>query len=46
MSDGRTTVSVDDETWTQLNRRKGPGDSMDDVIRELLEIADEVEKED
>lgn len=45
MTDGRTTVSVDDETWKELNRRKGPGDSMDDVIQELLEIAKEAEGE-
>jgi len=44
MSDGRTTVSVDDETWKRLNRRKGPGDSMDDVIRDLLDTAEEQEE--
>jgi len=44
MADGRTTVSVADETWKELNQRKGPGDSMDDVIRELLEIAEELEE--
>jgi len=32
-----TTVKVKDETWRELNRRKGPGDSFDDVIESLLE---------
>jgi len=30
-------IRVSEETWTRLNRRKGPGDSFDDVLRELLE---------
>lgn len=32
-----THIRVSEETWTRLNRRKGPGDSFDDVLRELLE---------
>lgn len=32
-----TTVEIKNETWKQLNRRKEPGDSFDDVISRLLE---------
>lgn len=35
-----THVRVTEETWKRLNRRKGPGDSLNDVIGDIL---DEVE---
>jgi predicted CopG family antitoxin len=31
-----TTVEVKTETWKQLNERKEPGDSFDDVISKML----------
>jgi len=31
------TVKVSDEHWKELNARKEPGDSFDDVIGRLLE---------
>jgi predicted CopG family antitoxin len=39
------TVRVSEETWSRLNQRKGPGDSFDDVISEVLDIAEEYEDE-
>lgn len=30
-------VSVDDSTWRELNRRKEPGDTFDDVVGRLLD---------
>jgi len=38
-------IRVSEETWTRLNRRKGPGDSFDDVLRELLEQEQEETRE-
>jgi len=35
-----TTVEVKTATWRELNRRKDPGDSFDDVISRLLEETD------
>jgi predicted CopG family antitoxin len=32
-----TTVEIKTETWRELNARKEPGDSFDDVIRRLLD---------
>lgn len=32
-----THIRVSHETWTELNSMKAPGDSFEDVIRELLE---------
>ena len=32
-----TSIRVRKSTWRQLHRMKEPGDSMDDVLRELLE---------
>jgi len=37
---GPTTVQVTDETWQRLNRRREPGDSMDDVISDALDTND------
>jgi len=34
-------IRVTDETWSELNKRKQPGDSFDDVIQRLLEETDE-----
>jgi predicted CopG family antitoxin len=30
-------IRVTEETWLQLNKKKRPGDSFDDVIQRLLE---------
>lgn len=32
-----THIRVTEETWEQLNRKKGPGDSFEDVITGLLD---------
>ena len=31
-----TTVKVSRETWQDLNSRKTPGDSFDDIIQQLI----------
>ena len=31
-----TTIHVKNDTWKRLNRLKMPGESMDDVVRRLL----------
>jgi len=36
-----TTVRVKAETWRQLHERKSIGESMDDVVQELLEASDD-----
>lgn len=41
----RTTVNVSKETWKRLTLRRDPGDTYNDVIAELLDIADECESE-
>ena len=35
-----THIRVTEETWSELNSRKRPGDSFDDVIQRLLEADD------
>jgi|GEM_PF-3177637 len=37
-----THIRVTEETWSRLNRLKGPGDSFNDVIEALLD--DEAEE--
>lgn len=44
MAEETTTVTVSKDTWKELHLRKDPGDSFDDVIRDLLEEADKDEK--
>jgi predicted CopG family antitoxin len=44
MSEERTSVAVYASTWERLNERKDRGDSMDDVINELLDIAEKQEE--
>jgi len=39
-----TNIAVSEKVWTELNRRKRPGDSFDDVLRDVLGI-EEVEAE-
>jgi len=34
-------IRVTDTTWTELNKRKTPGDSFDDVLERLLAEAAE-----
>lgn len=36
VTDG-TNVRIKNETWTRLNRMKEPGQSFDEIIRELLD---------
>lgn len=31
-----TTIEVSKETWRQLNMRKNPGESFDDVVQDLM----------
>lgn len=43
MSD-TTTIEIRRETWQELNRRKrGPGDTFDDVVSRLLAAANDEE---
>lgn len=42
MSGDDPPIRVSEETWIQLNRRKRPGETFDDVVSRLL---DEVDKE-
>jgi len=46
MPEDTTTVQVSVDTWQYLNRRKGPGDTMDDVIRRELGLDDDRDDED
>jgi len=39
-----TTLHVKENTWRELNKLKKPGETMDDVIRKLLEIMNEVKE--
>jgi predicted CopG family antitoxin len=32
-----TTITVSDETWRELNGRKDPGETFDDVVQRLLD---------
>ncbi|WP_243700387.1 antitoxin VapB family protein [Halorussus pelagicus] len=41
MSDDITSIQVTTDTWQELNVRKAPGDTFDDVIQRLLEQGDE-----
>jgi predicted CopG family antitoxin len=36
-----TNIPVSDEVWRELNSRKNPGDSFDDVLRRELGLMDE-----
>lgn len=36
MTDDTTTIQIDVQTWQQLNSRKQPGESFDDVIQREL----------
>ena len=40
-----TTIEIKRETWIELNMRKEPGDSFDEVVQRLLRAEDETEKE-
>lgn len=40
-----TTIQVQETTAKALSDRKGRGDSYDDVVRRLLEVARELERE-
>lgn len=43
--EGSTTVRINRDTWQRLHDRKGPGESHDDVITELLDKDDELSVE-
>lgn len=48
MADGEDQdkmVRVKQDTWERLFYRKGPGDSYDDVINDLLDIVEELEED-
>jgi len=36
MSSGEQSIRVSDEHWRELNKRKRPGDTFDDVVQRLL----------
>lgn len=40
MAEDTTTIQLKVDTWEELNARKQPGMSFDDVIRELLDAED------
>jgi len=40
MADQRTTVDVSHDTWRKLNRRKEPGQTFNDVIKDALQNGD------
>jgi argonaute-like protein implicated in RNA metabolism and viral defense len=46
MAEGKTNVEVTNETWRRLTLRKEPGKTYNDIIRELLDIAEEHEDKD
>jgi predicted CopG family antitoxin len=33
-----TTIGTSDAVWEELNRRKQPGDTFDDVLRDVLDL--------
>lgn len=41
MGDGTTTIQVSDEMWSELNSRKQPGDTFEDVLWRLVEEAEQ-----
>lgn len=41
MSDNDTNIRIKGDTWHALNSMKGPGESFDDVIQDLLEEHDQ-----
>ena len=40
------TLNVRPDTWKQINRLKDPGDTVDDVIQNLLSEYDEQDEQD
>jgi hypothetical protein len=46
MAEGKTNVEVTNDTWRRLTLRKEPGKTYDDIIEELLDIAEEQEEAD
>lgn len=40
----KVNIEVARETWSELNARKGPGDSFDDVVSRTLDRHDELEE--
>ena len=44
MADDTVNIRIKRDTWQHLHNRKGPGDSFDDVIRDLIDQVEEVEE--
>jgi predicted CopG family antitoxin len=40
----KTTISVTKEVWEELNKRKKLGDSLDDVLKKVLDVSKNQEK--
>lgn len=36
-------IPASEAVWQELNRRKRPGDTFDDVLRDVLELSEEAE---
>ena len=43
MPDTDTTIRIKRDTWRRLRDRKGPGESFDEVLTEILDDADPVQ---
>ena len=39
-----THIRISEETWKELNSQKGPGDSFEDVISDLIDRNEELEE--
>jgi argonaute-like protein implicated in RNA metabolism and viral defense len=46
MAEGKTNVEVTNDTWRRLTLRKEPGKTYNDIIQELLDIAEQQEDQD
>lgn len=44
MSDDDVNIRIKQDTWKRLHNRKGPGDSFDRVIRDLLNQVEEADE--
>ena len=43
MEELKTTITIKQSTWNELNKRKSLGDSMDDIIKRMILEFPEVE---
>lgn len=44
MSNDRTTIQISGRLWTELNQRKQPGDTFEDVIRRGLNLDEDTDE--